>query len=677
MSKKSQKRYRVFDDELFKHIDNLDPKEQSDWLFLGPHPQFAGRWLVEGIDSNFYFDFKDLIGSYRTVSPASLQKFLDYADELEYEVVFLEDPFSILDAYEHLNDPPAFKLNSTIDVALDELGEHHAAEVVRQTGMLPFQVQGFNFLRRYDIRGGLALWSTGTGKTALEAALIKQHMEVEQAFDLALVVVKSNNKYDTQKKLRQLGSIESFIIEGTIDTRDKQYGDFNDILDEGIPLVGITNYEKFRDDEDLIAELVAHRRLLAFFDEMPTKLRNRETQLYQAVNRVLYEDAPKVAWDKLRPSAFRSYQLTATPIENSPLDQLNCIRLQDPDVFPTIKGWEKRYVASRNRYNFKPETFHNLEEMGLKVDFMTHQVDKEDPDIAKMFPEVREETRFIDWHPADRVVYDKMQDIAAALIKEAKEDPSVKKFNALQLFSVLQMLCDAPSMVQKSAENREEFEAVLSEMSDEEQETLGPAFISGSEAALTLLKTLRKKLTDEHCTKLEALREILVEKHPNEKIVIFSRLASYIQPILEQKFQEWGLTYVIFRGTDRQRQEAKERFQNDPNIQIFLSSDTGSDSIDLPEASVAIDYDLPFKWSTKTQRRNRIHRVNSTHKYVTFYTLVMANSVEERFLEIIERKHGYHLGIFKGEMSDDAISARMTAEDLEYILTGSHNDDSL
>jgi SNF2 family DNA or RNA helicase len=384
----------------------------------------------------------------------------------------------------------------------------------------------------------------------------------------------------------------------------------------------------------------------------------------------MYRCAPKVDWAERRPSEMRTYQFTATPIENSPLDQLNCIRLQDPGIFPTIKGWEKKFVASRNYFSKEPETFKNLEEMGLMLDAMTHQVDKEDPDIAKMFPKVREKTIYIDWHPKDRAVYDKLQDIAAELSKQAKKDPEVKKLNALQLIGVLQMLCDAPSMVQKSAENREEFEAILAEMTAEEQEALGPNFLSGSEAALLLLRSLKRELTDEYSTKIETLREIVMEKHPNEKIVIFSRLADYIQPILAAKFKEWGVTYVVYRGTDKQRREAKDQFRTDPNIRLFLSSDSGSDSIDLPEASVAIDFDLPLKWSTKVQRRNRIHRVNSMHEFVTFYTLLMANSVEDRIAEIIEKKYGYHLAIFKGEMAEEAISARMTADDLYYILTG-------
>jgi SNF2 family DNA or RNA helicase len=657
----SKTKHRILDGNLIEHIERLPEKEQSNWLFLGPHPRFDGRWYVDALDQSFFFDFEEMIGRYRSVSPAGLQEFLDRADELGYEVAFEEEPEKILDVWENLRQPPEFSLNSDMPKTIN--------------GLLPFQLQGFNFLRRPEIKGGLALWSTGTGKTALETALIKQHVEIDKEYNFVLVVVKSNNKVDTQRKLFSLGGIDAIVIDGVPDKRAEIYNLIWNVLKMGEPVVAITNYEKFREDEGEFKNLVDGQNVLAFFDEMPTKLRNRETQVYESVCNVLYKPGPKAKrskpnWDRLRPNKFRSYQLTATPIENEPADQLNCIRLQDPDVFPTITSWEKKFVATRNFLSKKPETYKDLDEMGLMLEFMTHQVDKNDPDIAEMFPDVIEEPIYIDWSAKDRAAYDKLQSIAMDLDKAAKDGGDGKRLNAFQLIGVLQMLCDAPSMVQKSADNRVEFEDLLNSYSEDELDDLGSNIVTGSEAALMLLEDLKTPLTDEHSEKLKKLRELLTEKHPDEKALVFTTFSSYIFPILEKALDEWGVTYTTFRGTDKQRQAAKDKFRNDPDIQIFLSSDAGSDSIDLPEASVVIHFDLPWKWSTLVQRQNRAHRVNSKHKLVRYYTLLMANSVEDRKVEIISRKLGFHEGIFKGVISEEAISSRMSASDLKYILTG-------
>ena len=661
----SKKEYKILDDELIDHIAGLSSKDQNDWLFLIPHARFAGRWYVDSLNQGFIFDFEEIIQKYRTVSPATLEEFFRLADKLGYHVAFSEEPYAILDAYEHLNDVPEFSLNSDIEGTI--------------AGMLPFQLQGFNFLRRDDTKGGLALWSTGTGKTALEAALIKQHVEIEKAFDLVLVVVKPNNKVDTQRKLKTLGDIQSVIVDGKAEKRAEIYSLIREAIDIE-PVVVILNYEKLKDDFDRIRDLIEDRRVLIFFDEMPTKLRNRDTQLYQSVAKILYKSAPKIKWASKRPAHLRTYQLTATPIENSPEDQLNCIRLQDPDVFPSISKWENKFVVSRNRFSKKPETFRGLDEMGLMVDFMTHQVDKNDPDIAAMFPDIIEEPIYIDWSEQDRMVYEKLQSIALDMAKKAKEAEDNgeigKRINPLQLIGVLQMLCDAPSMVQKSAENREIFDAMLYDYEDGEAEY--PSNLkTGSEAALILLDSLPGPLTDKHSEKLKKLHEILTEKHPNEKCIVFSALADYIFPIFEKSLTDWGIKYVVFKGTDKQRQAALDKFRNDDSIRVFISSDAGSDSIDLAEASVVIHFDLPWKWATLIQRQNRAHRINSEHGTVYFYTFLMPNSVEDRKVEIISMKLGFHQGIYKGQISEDAISSRMSSADLHYILTGERGDDTL
>jgi SNF2 family DNA or RNA helicase len=649
----------ILDDELMDEIAGLPEEDQRDYLFLSPHPELPGRWYVDSLHQGFFIDFEHIIGKYRTVSPATLSDFIDKTEEAGYKPTFTHDPFSILDAWDHLSDPPAFSLNSTMK------------EVVPGTGMLPFQLQGFNYLRKTP-RGGIALWSTGTGKTALEAALIKQHLEIED-YDLAFVVCKKNNKIDTKKKLEQLGGIDyARVIDGAIKRRDNLWTDVYDDLHHGRKVVIITNYEMFKQEHDICVDIMTDRKVAIFWDEMPTKLSNRETVLYSSIKNTLYDadvrDSAKRWWDKRRAAELRQYNLSATPIENSPEGLLNQVRLLDPFVWPSIKRWEVKYGAGRDPYH-RLVRFKDLDLMGLEIEHITHQADKDHPDIAKLFPKVQEETVYVDWSPEDRKVYDEFQKVAKDLFEQAKDDPEVKTINPLQLIGVLQMLCDAPSMVQKSAENRAEFEAILAEASSDAEIEEAEKYASGSEAALIFLESQKKPLTDVHCAKLDALCDLIL-KHKDEKVIVFSRLAGYIQPILEKRFEEEGITYVTYRGTDKQRQDAKERFKCDPDIQVFLSSDAGSDSIDLPEAKVNINYDFPLTYARKIQRRNRNHRVNSTHEFVIFYDLIMPDSVEERIWEILERKKGYHDEIFKGKTAEEAINARMTAEDLWYILTG-------
>lgn len=650
----SSNKVPVLDDALMDKIVELPEENQRDYLFLVPHPKFSGRWFVDSLYQGFFMDFEDVIGKYRTVSPASLSTFLARAEETGYKPVFEEDPLLILNAWDHLKDPPDFSLNSDMEETIN--------------GMLPFQLQGFNYLSQTE-RGGLAVWSTGTGKTALETALIKQHIE-HDGYDLAICVCKKNNKIDTQRKLKTLGGLDSIILDGPPKKRAQLFEQIAEEVASDRPVIVITNYEKLRDDTEEFIDMITDRKVVIFWDEMPTKLSNRTTQLYSSVKAVLYDIGDStIKWDRRRPYELRQYMLSATPIENSPVGLLNQVRLIDPSIWPSIKRWEDKYVSGRDFFSKLPNTFSDLDLMGMEIEHITHQVDKTDPDIAKLFPETTEEVIYVDWSPQDRKLYDSLQKIAAELTREAK-DGEGKEINALQLIGVLQMVCDAPSMLQKSADNRTEFEEALALITDEDEYERMEQFVTGSEAAMRLLEGRSGPVTDANCNKLDSLCELILFKHPDEKIIVFSRLADYIQPIISKRFDELGITHVVYRGTDKQRQETKDSFRTDPDIQVFLSSDIGSDSIDLPEAKININYDLPLTYARKVQRRNRNHRVNSTHERVVFYDLLMPNSVEDRIAEIVARKQGYHLEIFKGETSDEAISARMTSEDLLYILFG-------
>jgi hypothetical protein len=76
-------KHRILDDELVEHIAGLSVKEQGGWLFLAPHPEYEGRWYVDALNQGFYLDFEEVIGKYRTVSPATLGTFLSHAEELD------------------------------------------------------------------------------------------------------------------------------------------------------------------------------------------------------------------------------------------------------------------------------------------------------------------------------------------------------------------------------------------------------------------------------------------------------------------------------------------------------------------------------------------------------------------------------------------------------------------
>jgi hypothetical protein len=643
----------VINEDLTARLSKMDEAEFRTYLFLEPHPLFPNQWTVNSSDPTFVARMGRIVKDHKAVSPLGWTHFEAKAAEEGYKVVFLVDPTPNFDWVEGLNATPTVTVNSTMEGTVN--------------GMLKFQVHGFNFVK--DLMSAILQHSTGTGKTVTASALNKHH-EQEGNYDLCIWAVKTHNRINTQRALKRNVGLDSVVVDGTKRKRYLQYAEAAKTIEDGGQAILVINYEKLRDDAEAWKLLVTGRKVLVVWDEMPTKLRNRTIKLYRAACEIFYTSSVKGKDDKpiffpqagrLRPSELRQIMLSATPIENGPEDWFNCVRLLDPTVYGSVKKFRDTFVA---RYDYwgNIEQWQKLDMMGAMAAHITHQVDKADPDIAALFPKIREEEIVLDMHEADRKLYNKLTDEYRKLLK--KGDSKLDHDEILAAIGVLQMLCNNPRAVLVSASQREEYLAEL-ELDDDAKK-------KGGEVALKLVEMVGddSKFTDEidgepRNAKLARLQDDLAS---GEKTVIFTAYNSTNIPYIKAWLEKWGVGYVVYDGTKAQMQAAEDSFRDDPNVQVFLSSDRGSDSINLEVASLVINYDLPWKWSTKIQRQNRIHRLTSTHARVRFLTYLTANTVEDRRKEIVDTKFGYHEAVLKGEIAEQ--SAALRTGDYLYILTG-------
>jgi len=163
-----------------------------------------------------------------------------------------------------------------------------------------------------------------------------------------------------------------------------------------------------------------------------------------------------------------------------------------------------------------------------------------------------------------------------------------------------------------------------------------PLLLQQSQSKVALEAVKKFKLTDQHCAKLEKLRDILDEV--DGKVVIFSAFNDFGSKMLAPYLSAWGHPFVLYDGNEAKKQQAQDRFRVDKRVKVFLSSDQGSDSIDLEQAATVINYDLPANHSTLTQRVNRISRLTSEFDRVFYMNLVYADTMEERKLDMLDRK---------------------------------------
>ncbi len=136
---------------------------------------------------------------------------------------------------------------------------------------------------------------------------------------------------------------------------------------------------------------------------------------------------------------------------------------------------------------------------------------------------------------------------------------------------------------------------------------------------------------------LETLRDIWADddanSHPRRKIVIFSFFRGTLN-YLARTLRSRGIENCKIHGgvSIPDREQAVDDFLRKNTIPVLLTSEVGGEGIDLVQASVVVNYDLPWNPMVVEQRIGRIDRIGQEAKKIIIRNLVVQGSVEERVL---------------------------------------------
>jgi superfamily II DNA or RNA helicase len=160
--------------------------------------------------------------------------------------------------------------------------------------------------------------------------------------------------------------------------------------------------------------------------------------------------------------------------------------------------------------------------------------------------------------------------------------------------------------------------------------------------------------------KLEELAEILGELlNPDaaRKVVVFSQWELMQQKAVEL-VQHLGLGHAVLHGEvpGPERRKLLERFRDDPECRVFLSTDAGGTGLNLQSADTVINLEVPWNPAVLEQRIARVHRMGQ-HRPVQVYNLVMRDSIEERVLRVLEQKRNLFNELFSGTSDEIALDS--------------------
>ena len=143
-----------------------------------------------------------------------------------------------------------------------------------------------------------------------------------------------------------------------------------------------------------------------------------------------------------------------------------------------------------------------------------------------------------------------------------------------------------------------------------------------------------------------------------KKVIVFAVFVDTLR-YLKVRLTKCGIKCAIMDGSVADRQDVVDRFRADEDIRVLLSSEVGSEGLDMQFCDTVVNYDLPWNPMVVEQRIGRIDRIGQQAESIYIYNLVIKGSITEDIYGRLEDR----IEMFKG-----------TIGDLEPILNAPYRD---
>lgn len=503
--------------------------------------------------------------------------------------------------------------------------------------LLPYQHEAVDLMCS---RGKvLVAYDLGLGKTVLTIAAIERLMDQEKINEPGLVICLSSLKYQWAAQIEKFtnGSSKTIVIDGTPAKRKEQYAQAMDWKNSGIDYV-IMNYEQAVNDYKEVEKLP---RGFVIADEA-TAIKSFKSLRSKMIKKL---------------KCPYSFALTGTPIENGKPEELfSIMQFVDPTVLGRYDIFDSTFIV-RNYFG-GVQRYKNLNTLNATLKTACVRKRQIDPDVAPYLPEtIVSEPIYVPFDTINNKIY---KEISDSLLVDL--DETISLFSSdIDLFGgnyrpdngpldelrgrimpkliCLRMLCDHPALVRHSA-------------------NLYASSTLGTEGSKYAAELMESGILDRavKSPKLDVLKETVVNflsADPNNKIVIFTSFVAMTN-IIAKELASFGVNTYTGKMSAMQKEASKIEFQTSPKCRILVSSDAGGYGVDLPQANLLINYDLPWNSGLALQRNGRIQRASSTWKHVVIQDIIMKGSIEERQHAMLQQKMSVANAIVDGEgLSED------------------------
>jgi SNF2 family DNA or RNA helicase len=334
------------------------------------------------------------------------------------------------------------------------------------------------------------------------------------------------------------------------------------------------------------------------------QIKNPDSQRYQAVQ--MLKTKNRLA-------------ITGTPFENNTMDLYAQFSVVCPGLLGNKKYFQDIYSTPIDRF----ENRQRSEELQQKIRPFLLRRTKED--VIRELPDKIEQILYCPMGEAQRAVYAAYEKDLRDYLEDKLEDDILRNsIHVLRGLTQLRQICDDPRLLQAD------------------------------------------QLQGEGSSKIEVLIEQVQNKSPRHKILIFSQFVSMLD-LIAIELNKLGIVYETLTGATKNRQAAVDRFQQDPEVRVFLLSlKAGGVGLNLTAASYVYLVDPWWNPAVEDQAIDRAYRIGQ-HQNVQAVRLICPGTVEEKMRQLQQSKRERSAGLVQ---SGKAFFSSITKEDWRSVLGG-------
>ena len=161
--------------------------------------------------------------------------------------------------------------------------------------------------------------------------------------------------------------------------------------------------------------------------------------------------------------------------------------------------------------------------------------------------------------------------------------------------------------------------------------------------ARTVVESGNDKKWEELSKILQDAPEMMTTSGSRRKLIIFTEhrdTLAYLMERIKGLLGRPDAVVSIHGGTNRdERRKIQEEFRNNPDVLILVATDAAGEGVNLQNANLMVNYDLPWNPNRLEQRFGRIHRIGQTevcHLWNIVAVETREGAVFQKLLEKLE-----------------------------------------